>query len=294
MQRLGEILKGGEQLASLLKRAGLALLMLFGSFSAIALVALAARWNSYAGLAGAAAAIGLVVLARRRWAEAAFERRFSTALLLLVFLLNGTSFLNNFDGEFGSQSEAARAERAAAKAKAEAEKKESAARAEREAEERRQREAAELVTLRKTDPDEYLKRLRAFDIGKWIDEVKILRPKQYAAYQEEVRRQNEAAEAERQRKTPVNYLTLEFNWSKGGFDSVMIGHFTIKSALQFEVRDIKIACVTAGASGTALSTVQQTIYDYVPAKSTKRFPNVNMGFINTQSASANCQILSVR
>ncbi len=91
----------------------------------------------------------------------------------------------------------------------------------------------------------------------------------------------------------LTYLTLDFNWSKGGFDAVMIANFTIKSTLQFQVRDIEIACTTAGASGTNLSATTKTIYDVVPAKATKRFSDVNMGFINTQSASANCRILSV-
>jgi Sec-independent protein translocase protein TatA len=226
-------------MVTFLKRVGWAVLLLLGGLLTLAAIGFSIDWNPYTGLAGAIGAAGLVVVARRRWAAHTFERRYSTTLLVVVCVVSGILFFAKFDGVFDSQSRTARTlraiektnaevdrkraeahaqkEREEAEARAQEERKEAAARAEREAEEKRKREAAEMVELRKKDPDEYLKRLRATsDLVKWLDEMKVLRPKQYAAYQEEQKRQSEAAELERQRKSPKDYLTLEFNWTKGG------------------------------------------------------------------------------
>jgi hypothetical protein len=304
-------------MARVLKRIGLAVLLSLGGLLTLLAVGLSVDWNPYTALAGAVGAAALIVVTLRRWAAHTLERGFSITVLGIVCVVSGIIFVVNFDGVFDSQSqrvrkireikkvnaevdrkrEEARAQKEhdEAEARAREERKEAAARAEREAEENRKREAAEMVELRKKDPDEYLKRLRATsDLVKWLDEMKVLRPKQYAAYQEEQKRQSQAAELERQRKSPKDYLTLDFNWSRGGFDNVMVGNFTIKSTLQFDVHDIVIACETSGASGTKLSSASQVIYDVVPAKATKRFSNVNLGFINSQSVNANCRLVSVR
>lgn len=152
----------------------------------------------------------------------------------------------------------------------------------------------EMAKLRTSNPDEYLRTLKSTDLSAWKEEAAKLRPKEYAAYVEEQKRKAEAAELERQRKNPVAYLTLDYTWEKGGFDRVMIGTFKIKSDLLFDVRDIEIVCVTVGNSGTRLSKASQTIYDVVPAKKTKTFPKINMGFINSQSTRSSCEIASVR
>jgi hypothetical protein len=162
-----------------------------------------------------------------------------------------------------------------------------------EKEEQKKRELAELQDLRKTNPDEYLVRLKMIDLPKWVDEAKVLRPKVYAAYQEEVRKQNERAEYAREREAPKDFLTLEHSWRAAGFGNVMVADFTIKSTLLFAVKDITIRCTGYGASGTTISELAQTVYDIVPAKSTKRLNGVNMGFMSSQVSTAACQIVSV-
>lgn len=224
-------------------------------------------------------------------------------------LFSGIIGVQHLDGTLGEKSRAERAEREKVRAARQAEQdrqraenqarldqeaKEKAAREAAERAEREKKEAAELQALRKSDPDEYLKRLKEKDLTRWVEEAKVLRPKLYQAHLEAVRKQNEADEYTRQRKAPVDYLTLDFSWSKGGFESVMIADFTIKSTLQFEVRDIEILCIGSGNSGTRLARIPQTIYDVVPAKATKRFRGLNMGFIPQQMTNANCSIVGVK
>ena len=163
-----------------------------------------------------------------------------------------------------------------------------------EAEAKAKAEKEELASLRKTDVEGYLARLKGIDMSKWLDEAKTLSPKTYAAHQEEMRRQSAATELERQRKYPKDYLTLDFTWKAGGFGAVMVADFVVKSTLQFPVRDIAVRCVGSGNSGTELGVVRQTLYEVIPAKTTKRINNISMGFIPGQMTRARCEITSVR
>ena len=108
-----------------------------------------------------------------------------------------------------------------------------------------------------------------------------------------MRKKAESDEYGRQMRSPKEYVTLDMTWSKGGFDSVMIANFTIKSTLQFQVRDISIRCAGFGNGGTQLTRIDRTLYEIVPAKTTKRFNNVNMGFIPSQMTQANCTVVEV-
>lgn len=136
----------------------------------------------------------------------------------------------------------------------------------------------------------------------WEEEAKVLRPKLYAAHMEEVRKKAEAearrkAESEeyaRQRKSPKDYLTLEMTWTKGGFDTVMLANFTIKSTLQFGVRDISGTASATATVALRSRTLDKTLFEVVPAKATKRFSGVNMGFVPDQMTRANCSITHVK
>ena len=72
-----------------------------------------------------------------------------------------------------------------------------------------------------------------------------------------------------------------------------VGKFTIRNDNDSSVRDIAIACNFSGKSGTVLTEAGATIYDVVPAKSTKTFNNVNIGLIHSQAASGNCDLRKV-
>ncbi len=160
-------------------------------------------------------------------------------------------------------------------------------------EENRKSQLERLRLLRTSDPDQYLQELKPLDLVKWVEELKLLRPKQFAIYQEEVRKENERAESGRQRANPKEYLTLNHAWRAGGFGSVMIADFTITSRLQFPVKDIAIRCTGYGNSGTKISELATTVYEIVPARATKRMSGVNVGFMSSQVTRAGCEINSV-
>lgn len=176
---------------------------------------------------------------------------------------------------------------------------EAAARVEQE-----KREQAELQALRKSDPDQYLAKIKSIDEVKWLSELKELRPRQHAAYVEQQKKEEalriakikeEAAQLEEQaqRARPLDYLTLDMHWQKGGFGSVMIATFIIKSTLKFPVKDITVRCTMEGNSGTEIARFDRTLYEIVPARSTKRIADVNLGFVPSQATRAGCQIRSV-
>jgi hypothetical protein len=106
-----------------------------------------------------------------------------------------------------------------------------------------------------------------------------------------------AAEAEgaallRERnRNPADRLTMKgMTWSLGGFKNVGIVNVTIENSNDFAVKDVGIRCYFSGKSGTQLSTNGHTIFDRIPAKSKKAFKEVNVGLIDSQSASARCNV----
>jgi hypothetical protein len=73
----------------------------------------------------------------------------------------------------------------------------------------------------------------------------------------------------------------------------MTATFTIKNDNDFAVKDLGIQCDHAGKSGTVMDHNERTIYDVVGAKSTKKFRDVNMGFIQGQAIKSGCRVISV-
>lgn len=266
---------------------------------AVPFIVLLASWQPYAGLAVAAfAAFGSYWTWRRdrrlplvgKWATAVCI----FALFSFMFAQTGYWAIGDRLAKIETERAEKSAKAATEKARIEQEVREKATLAAAEAEAKRKREADEMVALRKSNPDEYLSRLKDKDLATWETEAKALRPKLYAAHLEDLKRQKELAEYTQQRKSPKDYLTLDFTWSAGGFGAVMLANFTIKSTLQFPVKDVLIRCVGSGNSGTELGKVSQTVYEIIPPKSTKRLNNVNMGFIPGQMARASCEIVSVQ
>jgi hypothetical protein len=91
---------------------------------------------------------------------------------------------------------------------------------------------------------------------------------------------------------PMNSLTLkDFKTQKAGFDNVLVlSSITIENFGDIDAKDVKVRCETYGASGTKLNSGTITIYQVVKAHKTATFKNLNMGFMNTQSATADCEI----
>jgi len=92
---------------------------------------------------------------------------------------------------------------------------------------------------------------------------------------------------------PLVLPKLDFQWSKGGFDNVMMGNFTIHNSNGFDVKDIEITCQHFGKSGTQIDRNGKTIYEVVKAKSKKVVNGFNMGLIHSQAASTSCAVTHV-
>ena len=82
----------------------------------------------------------------------------------------------------------------------------------------------------------------------------------------------------------------KMKWRKEGFGNVMIADLTIHNRSPFDLKDIVITCTAHGKSGTEIGAPQQTLFEVVKAKETRTFKGVNMGLIDSQTATANCQI----
>ena len=92
------------------------------------------------------------------------------------------------------------------------------------------------------------------------------------------------------KQVAVYHTKLDFTWSKGGFNNVMLADFKIKNDNEFPIKDVTITCNHAARSGTKLGSNTQTIYEVVKAKSTKRINNFNMGFIHSQTGGSRCEV----
>lgn len=86
-------------------------------------------------------------------------------------------------------------------------------------------------------------------------------------------------------------VELEFTWKKVGFDNVMEANFKIINKSDYPIRDIQVRCTHYAKSGTKIDSNRATIYDVVPANSTKTFEDFNMGFIHTQAQSTSCVLV---
>ena len=73
----------------------------------------------------------------------------------------------------------------------------------------------------------------------------------------------------------------------------MMASFTIHNGNDFPVKDIQIECPLSARSGTKIDSVKQTVYEIIPANSSKTFREVNMGFIRDQAKSATCEVVDV-
>ncbi|WP_220006012.1 hypothetical protein [Bradyrhizobium sp. BR 10261] len=90
----------------------------------------------------------------------------------------------------------------------------------------------------------------------------------------------------------MSVATLE--WKVGGFGSVGLVSPTLRNDNAFEVKDIEIECTFSGKSGTRLSSKTYVIFDTVKGKSKRTFKDLNLGFIDQQSARAFCEVNSAK
>lgn len=89
-------------------------------------------------------------------------------------------------------------------------------------------------------------------------------------------------------------VITKFNWYKGGFDSVMLADLRVKNENDFPVKDLAIACELFSESNTKLGEAGSVIYQTFAPHKSKSVSRVNMGFIHSQAASANCEVLAFK
>src|SRR5260221_4725764 len=96
-------------------------------------------------------------------------------------------------------------------------------------------------------------------------------------------------------RDPGERITMpSFSRKIGGFGTVGSATVTIDNGNDFPVKDIDVRCEFSRKSGTQLSTSQRTIFDTIPAQAKRTFKDVNMGFINSQSAKASCRVATAK
>jgi len=92
------------------------------------------------------------------------------------------------------------------------------------------------------------------------------------------------------KKTVQSQLSLDFTWTKTGFDNIMEATFVVKNDSDYPVKDLEITCRHSANSGTKVDSNTRTIYEIVKSHAKRRFPKFNMGFIHSQATKSSCKI----
>mgnify|MGYP000034063915 CR=1 FL=1 len=91
----------------------------------------------------------------------------------------------------------------------------------------------------------------------------------------------------------LNDIALKYSWSKEGFGSIMEADLFIKNNSDYDVKDIEVECNHYAKSGTKIDSNNRTIYEIIKSKSSKKYPNYNMGFIHEQAYTSTCFIKNI-
>ena len=70
--------------------------------------------------------------------------------------------------------------------------------------------------------------------------------------------------------------------------STMEADFEITNNKDYDIKDLSVSCDILGKSGTVIHTLNKTIFQNFPKNKKVTVPKINMGFINSQAASAQC------
>lgn len=85
-------------------------------------------------------------------------------------------------------------------------------------------------------------------------------------------------------------LDFKFDWSKGGFDNIMMIDMTIKNNGTKDIKDFTVECEHSSNSGTKIDSNKRQVFEIIKAGETKKFQEFNMGFIHQQATSSSCGI----
>ncbi len=109
-----------------------------------------------------------------------------------------------------------------------------------------------------------------------------------AAYFQSVVAQDLPPKDELARNIQIEHIT----YTIGGFDNVLVVKAKLKNHGAIPLKDFLFACVTVSQSGTVLGTPKHTLYQSLAAGQSKTFSGVNIGFVNSQTARAGCDVIS--
>ncbi|MDX2425519.1 MAG: hypothetical protein QNK15_04615 [Cycloclasticus sp.] len=110
---------------------------------------------------------------------------------------------------------------------------------------------------------------------------------------EEIRQRKKKNESITNRKKMLENIKMTLTWHTVAFDTIMQANITITNNNNFTIKDIDLGCAHYSKSGTRIDTSRHTIYDTVPARTTKTFNEVDIGFINSQTEKTGCEIQQV-
>ncbi|WEH92317.1 zinc ribbon domain-containing protein [Acinetobacter soli] len=85
-------------------------------------------------------------------------------------------------------------------------------------------------------------------------------------------------------------VKFDFDWSKAGFDNIMMIDMTVKNTGTRDVKDFEVECNHTSNSGTKIDSNKRQVFEIVKAGETRTFKNFNMGFIHSQASSSSCAI----
>lgn len=85
-------------------------------------------------------------------------------------------------------------------------------------------------------------------------------------------------------------LDFKFDWSKGGFDNIMMIDMKIKNNGTKDIKDFTVECEHSSNSGTKIDSNKRVVYEVIKAGETKKMKEFNMGFIHNQATSSSCGI----
>ncbi|MBW8891986.1 MAG: zinc ribbon domain-containing protein [Burkholderiales bacterium] len=85
----------------------------------------------------------------------------------------------------------------------------------------------------------------------------------------------------------------KLNWTKGGFDSVMLLTTTIKNGGARSVKDLVIECTHYSNSGTRIDSNKKTVFERIDAGKSFRLKEFGMGFIHSQASSTSCAVVDL-
>lgn len=92
---------------------------------------------------------------------------------------------------------------------------------------------------------------------------------------------------------PEEFLSVKkWSWEAGGFGSVGIASITFENTGSKTAKDVLVRINFMGESGTVLNSAERLVPVVVKAGSTKAAREVNFGFIDDQTKSANIEIVT--